>query len=280
MIWVRGQIVAEEAVQISVRDRVFEHGLGLFETFRTWNGHPTLMARHVARLERSASDLGLPLEPGQLPDARDLADLIAASRGAVPGCQDVRIRFTLSGGLATSPPSASVLWMSARALPPPLDRPGAVVNGSIEVAADDPLAHHKTLNYWRKRVAHEEALAAGADEVLCVGSGRIILEATRSNVFLVEGQRLCTPKADAPLLPGVMRGLVLEHAPRLGVEVEEGLIPLERITQATEAFLTNSVRGMLPVARLLDAELPAPGPVTRLVWTSLLRWLESGGTIR
>ncbi len=76
MIWVRGQIVADEAVTISVLDRTFEHGLGLFETFRTWNGHPTLLPRHLDRLTCSAGELGLPLDRADLPDPTAVADLL------------------------------------------------------------------------------------------------------------------------------------------------------------------------------------------------------------
>jgi branched-subunit amino acid aminotransferase/4-amino-4-deoxychorismate lyase len=278
MIWVRGEILEEGALQVSVLDRAFEHGLGLFETFRTWNGHATLLPRHLARMQRSAAELGLPLELSQLPDARAVGELIAANHASLPNGRDVRIRITVSGGLATAPPLDSVLWMTAGALAAPMERLGAVIDRFIDVAADDPLARHKTLNYWRKRIAHDQALAAGADEVLCVGSSRNILEATRSNVFLVEGQRLCTPSLDAPLLPGVMRAAVLEQAARLGLEVHERPLPLERISGASEAFLTSSVRGMLPIARLMNAKLPAPGPVTRRLWADLGRWLESGGT--
>ncbi len=68
MIWTRGEIIPDEALRISVLDRTFEHGLGLFETFRTWNGHATLLDRHLERMRRSADELGLPLYTGDLPD--------------------------------------------------------------------------------------------------------------------------------------------------------------------------------------------------------------------
>jgi branched-chain amino acid aminotransferase len=278
MIWVHGKVVSDQALQVSVLDRTFEHGLGLFETFRTWNGHPTLLSRHVERMQHSAYELDLSLESGQLPDARAVFDLIEANHAHLDPDQDVRLRLTLSGGLVSRPASGSVLWMTAGPLPSPVRQPGAVITQFIEVAADDPLARHKTLNYWRKRIAHAQALAAGADEVLCLSPARIILEATRFNVFLVEGRRLCTPSLDGALLPGVMRRVVLERAARIGFEVEEGPLPLERIDTAGEAFLTSSVRGMLPIARLLNAELPASGPVTRQLWNDILPWLESGGT--
>ena len=98
MIWVRGEIVPDDALRISVLDRTFEHGLGLFETFRTWNGHPTLLSRHLERLCALGRELGLPLEPGHLPDAAAVLRLGEAS--GVSGREDIRLRITLSGGLA------------------------------------------------------------------------------------------------------------------------------------------------------------------------------------
>ena len=76
----------------------------------------------------------------------------------------------------------------------------------MQVAADDPLARHKTLNYWRKRIAQAQAKQAGSDDVLGLTADGLICETCRANVFLVEGRRLITPGLDGPLLPGVMRG--------------------------------------------------------------------------
>ena len=88
-------------------------------------------------------------------------------------------------------------------------------------------------------------LRSGSDETLCVTHDGLICEASRSNIFLVEGRRLCTPSLDGPLLPGVMRRLVLERAEHARLQVEEVSLPIERIQSAEEAFLTNSVRGIV-----------------------------------
>jgi branched-subunit amino acid aminotransferase/4-amino-4-deoxychorismate lyase len=277
MLWARGEIIRDDALTVSVLDRTFEHGLGLFETFRTWNRHPTLLHRHLERLTKSARALGLPLEPGQLPDSRAVVDLIAASRHVLTHGQDARVRITLSGGLATTPPSGSHLWMTVGPLPPPHPRPGLIISKSFEVAADDPLARHKTLNYWRRRIAYAEAIVAGTDEILCATHDGCICETSRSNIFLVEGGRLYTPSLDGPLLPGVMRQVVVEKAGESGLKVEEVSLPVERIKRADEAFLTNSLRGVLPVAQLVGVELQAPGRITRQLWDCVLPWLERGG---
>ncbi len=277
MLWVRGELVSDDALTVSALDRTFEHGLGLFETLRTWNGHATLLDRHLERMRRSAQELGLPLEHSQLPDARAVAELVAASRNFLPAELDARLRIALSGGLAPSPSSGSVLWMSAAPLPPSIRDGGAIITCSIEVSRSDPLARHKTLNYWGKRIAYERAQQAGEDDVLCMTSDGIICETSRSNIFLVKGERLETPALAGPLLPGIMRGLVIERARSLGLEVVEELVPVERIETADEAFLTNAVRGIVPVERLMDFGFPAPGQVTLKIWKDVRAWLESGG---
>ena len=278
MIWVRGKVVPDQALQVSVLDRTFEHGLGLFETFRTWNGHPVLLDRHVERMQRSARELDLPLDSTDLPDIRAVSDLIEANRDSSAVDHDVRLRLTLSGGVATTPPSQPVLWMTAKPLLQPTRIATAVITVSMQVTADDPLARHKTLNYWRKRIAQAGAIEAGSDDVLTLTPDGLICETCRANVFLVQGRRLITPGLDGPLLPGVMRGVVLEKARRLDIEVEEGPVPIERKNAADEAFMTNSLWGLLPIARLMDRELPAPGPVTKRLWDEILPWLQSGGT--
>jgi branched-subunit amino acid aminotransferase/4-amino-4-deoxychorismate lyase len=281
VIWCGREIMADDALKLSVLDRTFEHGLGLFETLRTWNGHPTLLERHRRRLLQSAGELGLSIDPSQFPDACAVSTLVVACNrvGEPEVLLDHRLRITLSGGLPGAGPPLSRLWMTAGPLPPPLARPGVVIKKSIQVAADDPLQRHKTLNYWRKRIAHEAALADGSDEVLCVTPDGLLCEGTRSNLFVVVGRRLHTPSLDGPLLPGTMRQLVLERTRGLGIETVEAPIALDELAKASEAFLTSSVRGILPIAQLFDYRLPAPGPITNRIWTDTSAWLESGGTV-
>ena len=168
--------------------------------------------------------------------------------------------------------------MTAGALPAPLPQSGAVIRQSIQIADDHPLARHKTLNYWRMRIAYDAALAARSDEVLCMTPAGLLCEGTRSNLFFVFGRRLVTPSADGPLLPGIMRRLVIEHAGRVGLQTVEAPLPLEEVATADEAFLTSSVRGVAPIAALMNYEFAVPGPITSRLWEAILPWLESGGT--
>jgi branched-subunit amino acid aminotransferase/4-amino-4-deoxychorismate lyase len=272
VIWVRGQIVADDALLISVLDRTFEHGLGLFETFRTWNGHPTLLTRHLDRLRRSARELGLPLEESALPDRAAVRNLLQAD--ARQG--DATLRITLSGGLSES--SGGTLWMRSFPLPPPAVAEGVTL-GPTGPARVDSLAGHKTLNYWPSRLLYESARSAGFDESLMISSDGKLLEGSRSNLFVVIGGHVVTPPCASRVLPGIMRGLILERAEQLGLDArEESLGIFDPLFLPDEVFLSNSVRGIMPVGRWGGARFPAPGAVTRRLWEDLLPWLESGGT--
>jgi branched-subunit amino acid aminotransferase/4-amino-4-deoxychorismate lyase len=192
-----------------------------------------------------------------------------------PAATDLRLRIVLSGG--DPPAGRSLIWMTAGALPPAMHG-GARILRTMRVDPDDPLTRHKTLNYWRRRIEQARAADEGADEVLGVTPDGSVCEGTRSNLFVVRDRRLITPGADGPLLDGVMRRVVIERARATNLEVVEEAVPLSSLESADEAFLTNSVRGMLPVARLLATELPAPGPVTQGLRGRILAWLNSGGT--
>jgi branched-subunit amino acid aminotransferase/4-amino-4-deoxychorismate lyase len=276
MIWRAGQLIPGDTLRIAVQDRSLEHGLGLFETFRTWAGRPSLLKRHLERLSRSARQLDLPLNDDELPDSQAVLDLIAANRNESAIGEDVRLRLTLTGGTVATASSASTLWMTAQPLPLPVREPGLFVTQTMRVTADDRLARHKTLNYWRKRIALAEAHDAGSDDVLCLTPDELICETCRANIFLVESSGLLTPSLDGPLLPGIMRGAVLERARQLGIPVDEEPLSIGHVRTVDEVFLTNSLRGILPIARLLDRDLPAPGPITLQIWRDILTWLESG----
>jgi branched-subunit amino acid aminotransferase/4-amino-4-deoxychorismate lyase len=271
MIWVGGRIVAEDALAIPVDDRAFEHGLGLFETLRTWAGSATLLPRHLERMTRSAAALGLPLDPGTLPDGEAVGRLSRADRRT----GDVLVRITLSGG--RSDHDGARVWMRHASLPPPPRETGAVVvPAAWTLAHDDPLARHKTLNYWSRRLAYERGRIAGADEVLFATADGRIWEGSRMNLFLVQDDELVTPELSGPVLPGVMRALVLEVAAELGLATCERSVGGEDLVRADEVFLTNAARGIVPVGRIPDRTFAAPGPWTTRLRTQIERRLYLG----
>ena len=156
---------------------------------------------------------------------------------------------------------------------------GGIILGAGGPAPGDPLAGHKTLNYWHNRLMFEDARDKGFDESLSISPDGIVWEGSRSNFFVVIDGELLTPPCDGRVLPGIMRALILEQAIRLGLNVRE--TPLRLVDPSfrpQEVFLTNSVRGIMPVGQWGAARYPVPGPIARRLWDEILPWLESGGT--
>lgn len=272
MIWTGGRLVADGNLAIGPADRVLEHGLGLFETLRTWNGHPTLLDRHLDRLRRSAETLHIPLDPAGLPDAGAVARLLRENR--VGG--EARLRITATGGVSAS--AGSTVWMRCDPLSADATPTGAgLVPAPWPVVFDDPLARHKSLNYWSRRLAFEAAREGGADEALFSTPDGRIWEGSRTNLFLVRDVILWTPGLDGPIVPGIMRGLVLDMAPALGLSIREGDLSGRDLEQAEEIFLTNAVRGIIPVAQAAGRAFEAPGPWTRRLHEANVQWLGREG---
>jgi branched-chain amino acid aminotransferase len=277
MIWVAGEILPDDGLTISASDRTFEHGLGLFETMRTWGGRPIFLEGHRSRMMGSAEILRIPIDPAHFPEERDVARLLEAQGEPA----DQILRITASGG---SPGVGSVVWMRARSL----DRSAPKESFRIELGRwtihrDDPLARHKSLNYWNRRIAREEAKKRDFDETIGAMTEGGYCEGSVSNVFVIKRGQLLTPSLDGPILPGLMRRFVLDLARELAIDILE--VPhLDRrsIETADEMFLTSSVLGIMPVGQAFDSlscltyHWPAPGPLTRKLQSILADRLEPG----
>src|SRR5262249_53202291 len=155
---------------------------------------------------------------------------------------------------------------------PPRLPAAARVGGFWQADRQDPLARHKSLNYWRRRLAYENARAAGCDEWLSQSADGAIWEGSRTNLFAVIASVLCTPTDAGPIVPGVFRAWVISQAQNLGIEVREAELLVQSFGNATEVFLTNSVRGIIPVAQILDRSPGASGPVTQVLAASFQNW--------
>jgi branched-subunit amino acid aminotransferase/4-amino-4-deoxychorismate lyase len=120
----------------------------------------------------------------------------------------------------------------------------------------------------------------GFDEVLSTSDGPCFWEGSRTNLFLISDDSLITPALSGPIVPGIMRGLVLELARLLRVHIREVReLDLRTLEEAHEVFLTNSVRGLIPVSRLGDMTWDVvPGRLTYGLADYVSQWLNQGET--
>ncbi len=265
-VWIDGRLVTGDEARISVRDRSLEHGLGLFETMRANpEGHVPLLSRHLRRIARSAAALDLPMATVRWPVSSDIAELCAAHESTTGSV----VRLTLSAGTADKPPSA---WMVLRSMPAPLARDAEVrIAGRFLLDPDDELNRHKTLNHWRRRRLMERCRAQGVFESIGHSPDGRLWEAIWANLFLVREGVLVTPTLEGPVLPGVMRSMVIERARSLGMPILETDV---KDLGGEEIFLTNAVRGIVPVTHCDGRALPIANPITIALLDDLRRWLS------
>jgi branched-chain amino acid aminotransferase len=134
----------------------------------------------------------------------------------------------------------------------------------------------KSGNYLNNILGLMEARAAGAYECLMCDSAGRVAEGSTSNLFVEREGKLCTPHLDIGLLAGITRQRVLELAAGAGIAVVEAELSPDDVRRAQEAFLTSSIRGILPVAQVDGKPMAqaAPGSLTRIVMDAYQRFLD------
>lgn len=265
LIFLNGQFVPEERAVVSVFDRGFLYGDGLFETMRVFNGKPFQWTQHLERLQRGAEFLKikLPFSPEAL---RHFADELVA-KNKMP---DALLRLTLSRGVGVrgySPKGAEspTLVMSlhpASGHPLPSDGRGAggeggtsslrwrLITSSHRLPANEPLAQFKTCNKLAQILARAEAEAAGADEALLLNTDDYVVEGASSNLFWIERDTICTPPLASGVLAGVTRAVVVEICQTLGLKVNEADIDTERLKTVDGIFVSLSSFGVVEAVSL------------------------------
>ena len=262
-VWVDGAILAADERHLSVFDRGFQLGDGIFETLRARAGTPAELDAHLGRLHSSADGLDIEL-PADVD--RRLTDGIAALLAAdgLDGPDvDASIRITVSRGVFKArgvlPPSdgatATIViqaWPVAAAPTDHLKRGLHLITSRVRRDPQNPLATLKTTSRAEYVYARLEARRAGADDALFMTVSDHLSEGTSANIFLVRRgvdgkEELATPSLDCAILPGTTRSWLLAWAATVGLQPVESLLRHEDLATADEAFLSSSVAGVLPV---------------------------------
>jgi branched-chain amino acid aminotransferase len=280
-VWVDGRLLPADGAHLSVFDRGFQLGDGVFETLRVRASHPTELVEHVGRLRRSAEglDIALPADI-QARLATGIAELLAATGLDGPD-GDASVRITISrgpyrgrgllpAGEAVPATIAIQAWPVVPAAAGHLERGLRLIASAVRRDPANPLVSLKTTSRADYVYARLEARRAGADDALFLTTDGHLSEGTTANIFLVRVARdgvheLATPSLDCAILPGTTRSWLLGWAGRVGLRPVEGRLLRGDLAGAEEAFLSSSVAGVLPVTQFDGVAIGTgrPGPWTR-----------------
>ena len=247
-----GALMPTAEARIPVTDEGLLRGDGAFEVLRLYGGVPFALEDHLARLATSAANLRLDADLAVL--RREIGALLEA---AEPDAGLLRVVLTRGGRrLAMVEP-----------LPP---HPAVARVMTVTYAPTRILDGVKSLSYAGNMLAARLAKEAGFDEALLTTPHGRVLEGPTWTFFWVTGGRLYTPPLADHVLASITRARVLEVAGG-----EERATTLDEARGADEAFIASTVREVLPIAAIDDAQLPAaPGPVTRAASEALRRRIQ------
>lgn len=248
--FLNGCFLPLEQTRVSVEDRGFQFGDGIYEVVRTYRGTPFQLEAHLARLERSAKAIGLTM-PYQ---ARDWRDFVAEGikRG---GYEESKVYIQVTRGVAPRdhafPAAASsTVVITIRAMKPLAQ---ALRETGVGVVTMEDLrwgrCDIKSMNLLPNVMAKQRAHEAGAFEAVFVRDG-LVTEGAVSNVMVVQAGALFTAPEGERILSGVTRALVLELARKEGVAVRERAVTLAELRGADEVFLSGTTVEVLAVVRV------------------------------
>lgn len=238
----------KSSTSLDTADRGLLYGDGLFETMAVIDGAVPLWDRHIQRLAAGCARLGFK-GPGE--------DLLRAEADRLIRDQSrcvLKIIVTRGTGGLYRPPLTPrpTRILERRAWP---DHPVAYWREGIELrtchtrlAVGGPIAGLKHLNRLEQVLARAEWRGPEPEGLMYDAEDRVV-EGTMTNLFLLRGGNLITPRLDLCGVAGVMRALVMETAAQYGLVVEEVRVEASRVLDADALFVTNAVIGIWPVKR-------------------------------
>ena len=261
----RALLDGRPAAALPFSDRGLRYGDGLFETLRVAAGEPVWWDLHMARLARGCAALGI-----AVPAQQALADEARALSQGEDGV--LRLLVTRGDGPRGYAPAggdARRLLLFDPGLPAPR-APLQVGWGTLALGVQPRLAGCKHLNRLEQVLAAQECAAAGLDELLLLDSAGAVTSGIAGNLFVVRAGQLLTPLLDRCGVAGTCRAWLLSQC-----AVQVARLSRADVEAADELFLCNSLRGILPVARLAGRAFDAPGAVTAALMARLAREVPS-----
>ncbi len=274
--FVNGKWSRLSAAKISIEDRGFQFGDGVYEVIRTYGQEAFGLKEHLNRLKTSAGEIEIPI-PYSTAQLETFIRL---------GCQrskfsDTNIYIQLTRGAAprnhpfpkTVRPTLVMTFRETIKISTEVREKGVAVISLPDIRWGR--CHIKSLNLLPNIMAREAAKRADAFEALLIRDG-FVTEGAGSNVFAVLGKRVLTPPVSPFLLSGVTRDLVIKLGKKAGLEMVEEQLRLQDLKTADELFLTGTTVEVLPVIALDNRSIGSgcPGKTTAILYNAFQNYVQ------
>ena len=275
LAYLNGQFVPRATASISVEDRGFVFGDGVYEVWRAVDGNLFECERHLERLHFGLSELRIPMPELVRPDALDeVARRLLAESGLLAGEATLYVEITRGVAPRThqfppSPIKPTVFAMVNRFAPPEAVR----ARGAVCITVPDirwARCDIKTIQLLPNVLAKQEAAEHDAIDAIMIRDG-IVTESSHANVFAVLDGAIRTHPTNHRILAGVTRAVVLDIARELGYAVREEEFAERDLPRADEVFLVGTTTDVMPIVRVNDSVIGdgRPGAAARRLHAAL-----------
>ncbi len=265
-VYLNGEFLPLDQAKVSVLDRGFIFGDGVYEVIPVYGGQLFRLEQHLQRLDQSLAGIRLanPLSHDRWSSI--LEELV--ERNATERNDDQAIYLQVTRGVAKrdfgfpKDVTPTVFAMSNPMSPVPAS---VREDGVAAITLEDirwKYCHIKAITLLASNLLRQQALDAGAAEAILISDGEVT-EGAASNLFIVKDNIIITPPKGPRLLPGITRDVILELAETHGIAYREGAIREHELHAADEVWLTSSTKEILPVTRLDGKAVSGgkPGPM-------------------
>ncbi len=267
IVHVNGEYLPEDQAKVSIFDRAFLMGDGVYEVTSVLGGKLIDFDGHVARLQRSCDELEM-VNPHDREGWLDIHRELVTRNGIDEGMVYLQVtrgapedRDFVWPDPATCKPTVVLFTQSKPGL---ADSPAAKTGMKVISIADQRWTRRdiKTTQLlypsWGKMMAKK----AGADDAWMVEDG-VVTEGTSNNAYIVKGNRIITRQLSTEILHGITRAAVLRFANEAQMEVDERPFTIAEAQDADEAFITSASTFVMPVVEIDGVALGGgkPGPV-------------------
>ena len=283
LVYVNGSFLPRAEARVSVEDRGFVFGDGVYEVLRAINGRLFATRFHNQRLERSLEGVRIALKGEDSPRRFvEIGKQLLKENQLLDG--EAILYMQVTRGAATRvhvfPPAdtSPTVYIAATRFTPYAD---LAANGASAVTHPDlrwGRCDLKTLNLLPNVLASQSAKERGAFEAMLI-RGEVVTEGAKTNFFGVVDGTLRTHPCDTHILPGITRSVLRDLAEELGIGLDETPIKVSEIPKLSELFLTGTTTDVMPVVKLDDKPVGKgrPGELTRKLQRVLAESLASGG---
>ena len=251
-IFLNGSFVPKKDAKISIMDRGFMFGDGVYELIPVYNGKPFLLDEHLSRLDNSLSliDMGSTLSE-DFNIQNIISELINKNK-----YENHFIYIQITRGIDSdrqhiyeSTIQPTIIIMGQSYTPFTLDQIKKGFKATIHEDYRWRRANIKSISLLGNVLLKNHATKQGMYETLLIYNNRVT-EGSASNIFVVKENRVMTPKLGKELLPGITRSLILNLLKNSDYDVEEQDIPKETIISADEVWCSSSTNPVAPITEI------------------------------